>query len=80
VASTNVDDLYDAIRGLPIPERLKLVERVVHDITLAPSMGPVPCDPRSVIGAFADIGDVIEEVCEEAMIARERDRLRVSND
>jgi hypothetical protein len=50
VASTNVDDIYAAIRGLPIPDRLKLVERVVHDITEAQAIGPVKRDPRAAIG------------------------------
>jgi hypothetical protein len=79
VADTNVDEIYTAIRGLPITERLKLVERVVHDITEAHATGPVKRDPRAIIGAFADIPDVVDEICEAAMAARGRDPLRLSN-
>jgi hypothetical protein len=79
VASTKVDDIYTAIRGLPITDRLKLVERVVHDITEAQATGPATRDPHSIIGAFADIPDVVEEISEAAMAARERDPLRLSN-
>jgi hypothetical protein len=79
VASTNVDDIYTAILGLPVPERLKLVERVVHDITEAQATTPAKRDPRCIIGSFADISDVIDEVSEAAMAARQRDPLRLSN-
>jgi hypothetical protein len=79
VATTSVDEIYAAIRGLPVPERLKLVERVVHDITEGQPTGPSKRDPRSVIGSFADISDVIEQVSEAAMAARERDPLRLPN-
>ena len=79
VADTNVDEIYSAIRALPIPDRLKLVERVVHDITEAQATGPVERDPRAIIGAFADIPDVVDEICEAAMAARGRDPLRLSN-
>lgn len=78
MASTNVDDIYTAILGLAVPERLKLVERVVHDITEAQATTPKKRDPICVIGSFADIADVIDEISEAAMAARERDPLRAS--
>jgi hypothetical protein len=74
--SKDVDELLAAIRVLPVPERLKLVERVVHDIAGADAPAPGR-DPMSVIGSFSDIPDVIQDVCEAAMVARERDPLRL---
>ena len=79
MATKNPDEIYAAIRGLPVPERLKLVERVVHDITETQSAGTSKRDPRAVIGSFADMADVIEQVSEAAMAARERDPLRLPN-
>jgi hypothetical protein len=79
VATKNSDEIYAAIRGLPVPERLKLVERVVHDITATESTGAPKRDPKAVIGSFADVADVLEQVSEAAMAARERDPLRLPN-
>jgi hypothetical protein len=77
VASSNLDEILNAIRGLPVPERLKLVERVVHEITESQAASNPRRDPHAVIGSFADIEDVMEQVCEAAMVARERDPLRL---
>jgi len=75
---TNINELLTAIRALPVRDRLNLIEHVVHDI--ASDDAPVTDrDPISVIGAFADVADVMEEVTEAAMVARERDPLRLSN-
>jgi hypothetical protein len=77
-ASKAIDELLATIRGLPVPDRLRLVEYVVHDIALDESV-PQDSNPRSVIGSFADVADVMQDVCEAAMVARERDPLRLSN-
>lgn len=66
----NIGDLLEVIRGLPIPERLKLVERVVHDIASGENPSPSKT-PMSVIGSFSDIPDVMQDVCEAAMVARQ---------
>ena len=79
MATKNPDEIYAAIRGLPVPERLKLVERVVHDITATQSAGVSKRDPKTVIGSLADVADVLEQVNEAAMVARERDPLRLPN-
>ena len=75
---TNINELLTAIRALPVRDRLNLIEHVVHDI--ASDDAPVTDrNPSSVIGAFADVAEVMEEVAEAAMVARERDPLRLSN-
>ncbi|HEY3354528.1 MAG TPA: hypothetical protein VGQ83_14850 [Polyangia bacterium] len=35
----NVDDLYELARQLPAGERLRLVERIVHDLSAGPAAG-----------------------------------------
>jgi hypothetical protein len=77
-ASKAIDELLVTIRGLPVSDRLRLVEHVVHDIALDESAAQ-DGNPRSVIGSFSDVADVMQDVCEAAMVARERDPLRLSN-
>jgi hypothetical protein len=79
VATSNPDEIYAAIRGLPVAERLKLVERVVHDIAHAQATPSPKRDPKAIIGSLSDMADVLEEVTEAAMVARERDPLRLPN-
>ena len=76
--SREIDDLLAAIRDLPVTDRLRLVECVVHDLALEGSGSEH--DPTSVIGLFSEIDEVMQDVCEAAMVARERDPLRLAND
>jgi hypothetical protein len=34
---TTTDDLYNAATALPVPDRLRLVERIVHDLAQPPA-------------------------------------------
>jgi hypothetical protein len=63
-----VDQLYEAIRALPVAERLRLVERVVHDVAVCAS--PANDGPRDLLGMFADAPDLIDQVCAEALAER----------
>jgi hypothetical protein len=72
----NVEELYEAIRHLTPSERLRLVERVVHDV--AESDG-VHAEPRSIIGMMADEPDVMDEACKLAMAARAKSRMRLTD-
>lgn len=76
MGTARVEKLLEAIRELPRAERLRLVEHVVHDLAeedrAKPHVGP--------IGLFADEPELVESICDEAMSARERDRLRASGD
>jgi hypothetical protein len=76
--SRDIGGLLAAIRDLPVSDRLKLVECVVHDLAVAELPRPEQ-DPMSVIGSFSDIDDAMRDVCEAAMVARERDPLRLAN-
>ncbi len=75
------DDIIEAIQSLPARDRLRIVERVIHDLAQETPAVQRPREtgpgPRSVIGLFSDQPDLIEQVCESAMVARERDPLRV---
>lgn len=71
------EDLFGAIRSLPVPERLKLVERIVLDIAEPEKAGAIE-DAMSVIGSFSDVSDLVEQICEAAMASRERNPLRLS--
>ena len=73
-----IEDLLETIRGLPVSDRLKLVEHVVHDIAATESEAHER-NPADVIGSFSDIADVMQDVCEAAMESRERDPLRLSD-
>jgi hypothetical protein len=68
------DRILEAILALPPQERLRLVERVIHE--LAEAERRTALKPNSVIGLFADAPDLLDAVVHSAMDARERDPLR----
>ncbi len=78
---TRIDEIYGAVRALPLPDRLRLVERVVHDAVEA--AGTQSAQMRegegSMIGLFADEPDLIDEVCKMAMEDRATRPLRASD-
>ena len=74
MSTAQAQQLLDAIGELPRGERLRLVERVVHELA-EEDRGRAPA---TIVGLFADQPDLIEEVCEAAMQARERDPLRLA--
>ena len=70
------DQLFTEIKTLPPRERLRLVERVIHDLTDGGDVEAAPGDPGAILGLFADEPELMDEVSEAAMVARERDPLR----
>jgi hypothetical protein len=72
MSQSSAEDLLQAIRTLPRSERLRLVERVVHELAEEAPAG----EPASILGLFGADPDLIDEVVEDAMLARERDPLR----
>lgn len=75
---TDVKQLFQMIRLLPVRDRLWLIEHIAHDLAamdasqtqLAPA-GQAP----SLLGLFADEPDLLDEVCRDAMDARKKDGL-----
>lgn len=74
MTTEHAQQLLNAIRRLPRGERLRLVERVVHELAEEHEAS----SPNAVIGLFGDQPEFIEAVSEEAMQARERDPLRLT--
>lgn len=75
---SSIDQIYDAVRTLTVAERLRLVERVVHDVLEASKSQESPAG-ESLIGLFADEPELIDEVCRMAMEDRANRSLRVSD-
>jgi len=63
MTTSRTDELLEAIRALPPQERLRLVERVIHDVAEVRDF-PVSAG-ASVIGLFSDVPDVVDRICEE---------------
>ncbi|MFW5920985.1 MAG: hypothetical protein ACOCUS_04040 [Polyangiales bacterium] len=66
--------ILDAIRALPRADRLRLVERVLHE--LAEDESARPGDPHAIIGMMADEPEVMDRACELAMRNRNESRMR----
>jgi hypothetical protein len=75
---TNVEQIFQAIQRLPVRDRLRLVERVVHDLADAPSASAEarPDEPPSPIGLFADDPNAVDEMMKTVMESRRASRLR----
>ncbi|MCC6527423.1 MAG: hypothetical protein IT373_32550 [Polyangiaceae bacterium] len=73
MSQERAEQLLDEIRALPRAERLRLVERVVHELATTEEATLA----GGVIGLFADEPELIDAVVEGAMQARERDGLRL---
>ncbi|MBI4950747.1 MAG: hypothetical protein HY908_01830 [Myxococcales bacterium] len=74
MSSDRAEYLLQAIRALPRADRLRLVERVVHELA---STETPERSSGGVIGLFADEPELLDAVSEGAMQARERDPLRL---
>ncbi len=76
-----IEEIYSVARSLPLPDRLRLAERLVHDAIEASGKQPAPADDGedSMIGLFADKPDLIDEVCSMAMEDRATRPLRASD-
>jgi hypothetical protein len=69
----DVDEIYEAIRRLTPNDRLRLVEKVVHDVADGERVRP---DPAAIIGMMADEPDVMDEVDHLVTMARGASRMR----
>jgi hypothetical protein len=75
---SSIDQIYGAVRSLPVTDRLRLVERVVHDVIATPRE-PAGADGDPLIGLFAQEPDLIDEVCRIALEDRMSRPLRTSD-
>lgn len=78
---TEVDHIYRAICSLPLTDRLRLVERVVHDAaeTTQARVAEPPVAKPSLLGLFADVPELVDQVCELAMQDRATRKLRTAD-
>jgi hypothetical protein len=78
VAMTTLEQIFQAIQRLPIPDRLRLVEQVVHELADVSSAraGTQPEPPASLIGLFADDPDAVDEMMKTVTENRRASRLR----
>lgn len=76
---TDVDQIFEAIQRLPVPDRLRLVERVVHelaDTSMDTAQKKPPENRRSPLGLFADNPDAVDAMMETVRENRRRWKLR----
>jgi hypothetical protein len=71
MSQPDFDQLLQAIRALPRPDRLRLVERVVHELA-EEARGTAAGAGHAVLGMFADDAELMDQICELAMTHRER--------
>ncbi|MCK6537964.1 MAG: hypothetical protein L6Q84_33735 [Polyangiaceae bacterium] len=69
----SVEQLYEEILRLTPTDRLRLVERVVHDVVERRSGD---AEPATIIGMMADEPEVMDEVTRLATTARHASRMR----
>ncbi len=70
--------IYAAILALPVQERLKLVERVVHDVAEAESKATGAADAARLVGMMADEPELMDQVLDHARNLRARLTVRAS--
>jgi hypothetical protein len=67
VAVNTIDELVAVIRTLPVAARLRLIERVAHDVAEDTPKPPTVAAERaaspSLLGLFADEPDLVDRIC-----------------
>jgi hypothetical protein len=74
--SSSLEEIYSAIRALSVPEQLRLVERVVHDVAEAEAKSTAPHNGSGLMGMMADEPELMDEVLEHARRLRARMTVR----
>jgi hypothetical protein len=70
--SSRAEQLIREVLSLPTPEKVRLVEAVVHDLAGIERPGTEP----SLIGLFADEPEAVDDMLATVMDMRRRDRLK----
>jgi hypothetical protein len=74
----SLEAIYAAILALPVPERLKLVERVVHDVAEGESKAAGGASAMGLVGMMADEPELMDEVLAHARRLRARLSVRAN--
>lgn len=72
---SSINQIYNSVRSLPVADRLRLVERVVHDVVEASGSVGRQGGER-LLGLFADDPALVDEVCRQAFEDRTHRTLR----
>ena len=73
------DELLEAVHALPESDRLRLIERVVHELAVARERGQEPASATAgatVVGLWGAEADLADEMVEGIMAGREGRSLR----
>jgi hypothetical protein len=59
MTTSTADDLYQLAKSLPVTERLRLVEKIAHDLTVAgpPSVGLTAAELVSLLSSLPQADD-----------------------
>jgi hypothetical protein len=68
-----LEQLYEAIQALPVRDRLRLVERVVHGVV---EEGSREAAPPSLLGLFRDEPEVVDQALAASLELRRGAALR----
>jgi hypothetical protein len=78
-----VEELVEEVRSFPVADRLRLVERIVHELADASAREPAAAPPRpklSPIGWLADEPELADQLEKLTAEARARGRARGLDD
>ena len=72
------EDLVQAIEALPVPERLRLLERVIHNLASYPGSSSIVRTPDqpSLLGWLADAPELADAIIQHSSSVRERELMR----
>jgi hypothetical protein len=77
---TDVEQIFQAIQGLPVPDRRRLIERVARGLDDAKKDGqrspPTEGDEPDLLGLLADDPELADEIYKIATVERARETMR----
>ena len=78
MSGQSTEQLVRAIEALPVSERLRLLERVLHDLTSEPQRaGSIGTrDRSSLLGWLSDEPELADAITEHSRTIREREQVR----
>jgi len=76
-----LEAVVEEVRALPVPDRLRLVERIVHEIAEASARATLPRPPKvSPVGFLADEPELADQFEKLMADIRARGRVRGVDD
>jgi hypothetical protein len=78
-----LDEILSEIRALPLAERLRVIERIAHEVAeVTPDAPAVSKEPatQSLLGLMEDEPELVDEVCALAYELRAEAHARVTDE